>query len=619
MIGAGPLATNGEDAFYDLPVSGSSPFRLVDPDLREYSRQILPNVSLSDSMLTWMVKPSNEHISGKLLKIHRFGNASFPFVIEQPKGVYRRVGDEGIALQPGSGFRILVGDTTPPRLIPSAFFHRPAILKAGVLPKMEWQAEDGFAVLKNEIEMSLDGGVTYQPVQPESSLLTATNNSHDVVFRLRSSDISGNETIFTTLDFYTRTPDSLNAVINPGWQMLSIPLAGAFDGVLAAGISGPWAGYRYSGGGYVSAGYAPSGEAFWVGALSGTQVSFRGDVFVETQIRSVQPGWNMIGNPLVRPVAIDSLRIRRGNATLTYEAARALGWITEIYRYGPSGYQSASQLEPWKGQWVGVLTDSVIVEYPVHRLRGGLLQLKSEQPNVAGWQLRLSARVGQSAELLTIGQQFGATDGFDAGIDKPKPPAKPEKFTVDVHLSNETLLPLLGSRFFADIRAEKSRGAEDLWQIRGLSSTEPIVFKFSGNLPDSIALSYRIDAGEWQPVPLADSLVVTGGSLLVLRASVGQAVNTSQIARPESYLLRQNYPNPFNPVTTISFQLKESGVVKLEVLNMLGQRVALLCDKTYPAGVHHVAFDAKHLSTGMYFYRIRVNEFQSIKKMTLIK
>lgn len=88
---------------------------------------------------------------------------------------------------------------------------------------------------------------------------------------------------------------------------------------------------------------------------------------------------------------------------------------------------------------------------------------------------------------------------------------------------------------------------------------------------------------------------------------------------PETYILSQNYPNPFNPVTTIQFQLPEPTHVTLDVFNLWGQRVATLLDDKQPAGQQQVRFNAGHLSSGMYMYRIRAGSFTATKHMMLVK
>jgi|WetSurMetagenome_2_1015567.scaffolds.fasta_scaffold26181_2 photosystem II stability/assembly factor-like uncharacterized protein len=88
---------------------------------------------------------------------------------------------------------------------------------------------------------------------------------------------------------------------------------------------------------------------------------------------------------------------------------------------------------------------------------------------------------------------------------------------------------------------------------------------------------------------------------------------------PDQYSLSQNFPNPFNPSTTISYQLPINNKVTLKIYDILGNEIATLVNDEKVADNYEVAFNAKHLSSGVYFYQLKAGEFISTKKMILIK
>jgi photosystem II stability/assembly factor-like uncharacterized protein len=85
------------------------------------------------------------------------------------------------------------------------------------------------------------------------------------------------------------------------------------------------------------------------------------------------------------------------------------------------------------------------------------------------------------------------------------------------------------------------------------------------------------------------------------------------------YSLEQNYPNPFNPSTNITFSLKNENKVELAVYNIIGQKVFTLVNRNYEAGNHTVKFDASELTSGIYFYTMKVGSYSISKKMLLLK
>jgi hypothetical protein len=88
---------------------------------------------------------------------------------------------------------------------------------------------------------------------------------------------------------------------------------------------------------------------------------------------------------------------------------------------------------------------------------------------------------------------------------------------------------------------------------------------------------------------------------------------------PERFVLEQNCPNPFNPITEINFSLSTASHVKLEIFNIMGQRVATIFDQHLEAGYHSATWDGSRAASGIYLYKIQAGDFADTKKMILLK
>ena len=91
-----------------------------------------------------------------------------------------------------------------------------------------------------------------------------------------------------------------------------------------------------------------------------------------------------------------------------------------------------------------------------------------------------------------------------------------------------------------------------------------------------------------------------------------------------SFSLNPNYPNPFNPLTMISFEIDEPGKVRVDILNLRGQLVNTLVNKYLTAGEHQIKWDGKtindsHAGSGLYIYRVSINDKQMSRQMIMLK
>ncbi len=123
------------------------------------------------------------------------------------------------------------------------------------------------------------------------------------------------------------------------------------------------------------------------------------------------------------------------------------------------------------------------------------------------------------------------------------------------------------------------------------------------------------DLADLRAAPVAATTDGSGQFTLPLATLAG--------ALPERFQLGANYPNPFNPSTMIPYQLPASMHVRLEVFNILGQRIATLVDGERPAGFHTASWDAtdaagEAVGAGVYLYRLSGDGVQATRSMLLI-
>jgi hypothetical protein len=93
---------------------------------------------------------------------------------------------------------------------------------------------------------------------------------------------------------------------------------------------------------------------------------------------------------------------------------------------------------------------------------------------------------------------------------------------------------------------------------------------------------------------------------------------------PTIYGLHQNYPNPFNPETTISYNLKKAGNVLLEIYDIKGRKIRTLVNEYQDIGHHKSIWNCEDdkqriVSSGVYFYKLQVGNYSSVRKMILLK
>jgi len=366
------------------------------------------------------------------------------------------------------------------------------------------------------------------------------------------------------------------------------------------------------------------GEGYWLIAKNPVSMNL-GTTTVQATEEDFEivlhPGYNMIGNPFPYKVSWKN-------------SFRSDSVENVIWSYHDGKYDSITQnMDAYHGYWVknrGKLPKII-------RINSLLVTENSNIPKKQDWhdellqnewKLQLSARTAKTADDKNfIGVLNTSVDGLDEN-DFSEPPTAPEH-SISISIKNTE------GRLAADYRAFNAEG--NFWDIEVISS-EP-------NIPVSILLSkfgaikpdfktYLLDNKQERVYDMSNSneyslKLEKNEKIRSFRLIVGSQnfveKNTNGIPIiPLAYALSQNYPNPFNPTTSIQYSVSHSGMVMLEIFNVLGQKVKTVVNGFKPIGSYIVQWDGndnlhKSVASGIYYYRLKVNEFSSVKKMTFIK
>lgn len=161
----------------------------------------------------------------------------------------------------------------------------------------------------------------------------------------------------------------------------------------------------------------------------------------------------------------------------------------------------------------------------------------------------------------------------------------------------------------------QNRGYEDLI-ITDITS--------NSNFIDISPKSFTIRPGDVKPLYIKVNPKSVGEIKTFLQIQSNDLENLKEIpiqvlVTPIDYKLSNNYPNPFNNSTTIDFQISAVEFVRLNLYNVIGEEVLILVDEIKDPGKHSVSLNANDLSSGVYLYRLKVGDFESAKKMILLK
>lgn len=222
--------------------------------------------------------------------------------------------------------------------------------------------------------------------------------------------------------------------------------------------------------------------------------------------------------------------------------------------------------------------------------------------------------------LTTGGPMFASPLAVEFGLDAGNLPIQLASFTASLNLNNDgvflewsTISEINNYGFFVERRRDDDLDFIEITNsfTPGQGTTlEPQSYSFIGNTLTSPGLyHYRLRQVD------NDGLVHYTHSV-----SVEFSVLSVDEIAPKEFRVYQNYPNPFNPSTQIKFTVEKTEHAVVSVYNVLGQEVAVLFNGVAEPGKYYsLKFDGAKFTSGLYFYQLKTERFNVVKKMLLMK
>ncbi len=140
--------------------------------------------------------------------------------------------------------------------------------------------------------------------------------------------------------------------------------------------------------------------------------------------------------------------------------------------------------------------------------------------------------------------------------------------------------------------------------------------------------TWNFQTGQWEIIEDAnfeyDKNVVSFDlnaipGLIIISEEIATKIADNNYNNPNTFTLMQNYPNPFNSGTKIEFNLTERSMTELSIYNVLGEKVSTILNREMSQGLHSITIELNDLSSGIYYYMLKTENGQAMRKMILLK
>ncbi|MGD0038485.1 MAG: choice-of-anchor D domain-containing protein, partial [Bacteroidota bacterium] len=376
---------------------------------------------------------------------------------------------------------------------------------------------------------------------------------------------------------------------------------------------------EYDGSSYFSFGL---GKGFWVLAKQSKTFSATLSNYISSGAFpiSLYSGWNIITNPFELTVLWSDV-ITYNQSQLGSNAANSI-----IYSWDNGVWSQATSLVPYSAYYFynngNLNTLSIPYDANGALAKQNALAKTSEtiSPPVSNQHLKISISTGD-VETSSVYMAFDehASNNYD-NKDYFAPPASFAVANIQIEnidLSTEQ------KRLWIEHRTSVGEGQRFHLVVKNTASISSLVVEGLDNFPNDQVYLLDEQRKELYDLKLCQHFDVPTNSeeyrysVLIGRNKFIDTLNA--VIVPNTYSIAQNYPNPFNPTTTIEYTLPQQSHVKMVVYDIMGREVAILVDEFKNAGRYSVIWNATRCASGVYFCRLTMGDYRSIKKLLLLK
>lgn len=528
----------------------------------------------------------------------------------------------------------------------------PQVAQAGTPIETIWIVPEDLQAATGQVYFRRSGSSAYQsvPLERQESIYRGTLPAESVSLRglqYYASFSLGDETLTHPVENAALNPERINVQVDniaspipfqpETYRMISIPLdLEVEDAVQVLGATyGPYnparwrllrwqvGTHQYDEGEQLGRGFSP-GTAFWLITSDGRSHSVNNGTSVDSSqpfVLSIPPGWAQIANPFAFPVSASDIS--------------SSGAFQGPYFYDGQEYQlNWPVLVPWEGYFIFNPGDAPI-EFSIPPVEAsgspGKHTVDASSKLEADFQIQLKLVHSNLALQDTqnfIGLVSEAEDGYDT-INLFEPPSIGQFVRLSI---------VDGERKYASLYRKKENEGQH-WDFevsvsQDLQSRDQhveLMLQEYHERPEHYNV-YLLDMDAGYPLDvqgpisfrLPSEQSVRRFRLIIGTEGFAEAHSENVPLEAMAFGLYQNYPNPFNPQTSIAYSLGKTVPVRLEIYNVLGQRLRVMVAGEQPAGRYEVVWDGRdeggqEVGSGVYVYRLQAGTYLEARTMILLR